>query len=242
MKILAFDTSNTAMSVAVVDGQQLLAEKTVNVRKNHSIQLMPTIDLLLQDAKWTPQMLERIVVAEGPGSYTGLRIAATTAKTLAWTLGIDLVGVSSLQVLAQNAAMLEGQWICPLFDARRGNFYTGLYRINMDGQAVVIEPDTHIALVEWLDYLAHQDKTIYFVGEDAWKIKDTIKKHLADRAYFSKAILQTPDAWQLSQLGACKEVTDIHTFVPQYLKLAEAEANWLARHTLQEGESLVDTY
>ena len=99
MKILAFDTSSTALSVALLEDEKLVAESTVTVKKNHSISLMPTIDFLVAQAGWQPSDLERIVVAQGPGSYTGLRVAVATAKTLAYALDIDLVGVSSLQAL-----------------------------------------------------------------------------------------------------------------------------------------------
>ena len=81
MKILAFDTSSTALSVALLEDEKLVAESTVTVKKNHSISLMPTIDFLVAQAGWQPSDLERIVVAQGPGSYTGLRVAVATAKT-----------------------------------------------------------------------------------------------------------------------------------------------------------------
>ena len=93
MKILAFDTSSKALSLAILEDKQLLAETTINIKKNHSITLMPAIDFLMGSLDLTPKDLDRIVVAEGPGSYTGLRIAVATAKTLAHTLNIELVGM-----------------------------------------------------------------------------------------------------------------------------------------------------
>ncbi len=92
MKVLAFDTSSKALSLAILEDKQVLAETTINIKKNHSITLMPAIDFLMASLDWTPKDLDRIVVAEGPGSYTGLRIAVATAKTLAHTLNIELVG------------------------------------------------------------------------------------------------------------------------------------------------------
>ena len=83
---------------------------------------MPVIDFLMQQIDLTPKDLDRIVVAEGPCSYTGLRIAVATAKTLAHTLGIELVGVSSLSVLVPDD--LEGL-VVPIMDARRNNVYAG---------------------------------------------------------------------------------------------------------------------
>ena len=104
MKILAFDTSSTALSVALLEDENLVAEATVTVKKNHSISLMPTIDFLVAQVSWQPADLDRVVVAQGPGSYTGLRVAVATAKTLAYALNIDLVGVSSLQALMDHSA------------------------------------------------------------------------------------------------------------------------------------------
>ena len=75
MKVLSFDSSNKALSVAILDNESMLAETTINIKKNHSISLMPTIDFLMASVGLEPQDLERIVVAEGPGSYTGLRVA-----------------------------------------------------------------------------------------------------------------------------------------------------------------------
>ena len=114
MKVLAFDTSSKALSLAILEDKQVLAETTINIKKNHSITLMPTIDFLMASLDWTPKDLDRIVVAEGPGSYTGLRIAVATAKTLAHTLNIELVGMSSL--LALVPYQQEGLFV-PLMDA-----------------------------------------------------------------------------------------------------------------------------
>lgn len=92
MKTLAFDTSNKTLSLAILDDEILLADMTLNIQKNHSVSLMPAIDFLMTSTDLKPQDLERIVVAKGPGSYTGLRVAVATAKTLAYSLNIALVG------------------------------------------------------------------------------------------------------------------------------------------------------
>lgn len=102
MKILAIDTSNQTMAVAVTDDNRLLGQLQTTVNKNHSKTLMPAIETLMKELELTPQELDRIVVAQGPGSYTGLRIGVTTAKTLANTLKTELVGISSLKTIAGN--------------------------------------------------------------------------------------------------------------------------------------------
>ena len=168
MKILAFDTSSTALSVALLEDEKLVAETTVTVKKNHSISLMPTIDFLVAQAGWQPSDLERIVVAQGPGSYTGLRVAVATAKTLAYALDIDLVGVSSLQALTNLS--VDGV-VIPIMDARRNNVYVGFYE---NGQAIA--PDRHAAFTDVLEQAKVYEK-VTFVGEVAHFV-DQIKESL----------------------------------------------------------------
>src|SRR5690625_6772704 len=99
MNILAIDTSNQTMGVAVLKENQISCEIVTNIKKNHSVRLMPAIDQLMKEVSVMPEELNKIVVAKGPGSYTGVRIGLTTAKTMAWALNIPVVGVSSLETL-----------------------------------------------------------------------------------------------------------------------------------------------
>ena len=156
MKLLAFDTSSKALSVAILEDETLLAETTLTIKKNHSITLMPVIDFLMQQIDLTPKDLDRIVVAEGPGSYTGLRIAVATAKTLAHTLGIELVGVSSLLALVPDD--LEGL-VVPVMDARRNNVYAGFYQNDQ-----LVTPEGHFPFEEVLERAATSEQ-VTFVGE-----------------------------------------------------------------------------
>ena len=93
MKLLAMDTSNQTLAVAVLENEKLLAHFQLNRKMNHSLTLMPAIESVMQASGLEPADLDRIVVAKGPGSYTGIRIAVTTAKTLAETLKIELTTV-----------------------------------------------------------------------------------------------------------------------------------------------------
>ena len=128
MNVLAIDTSNYSLGIALVNQEQVIGEYITNMKKNHSIRVMPAIEKLMQDCEMKPTDVEKIVVAKGPGSYTGVRIGVTIAKTLAWTLNIPLVGISSLEALAAGAGRYFDGCISPLFDARRGQIYTGLYQ------------------------------------------------------------------------------------------------------------------
>ncbi|MGT2801669.1 tRNA (adenosine(37)-N6)-threonylcarbamoyltransferase complex dimerization subunit type 1 TsaB [Streptococcus henryi] len=217
MKVLAFDTSNKAMSVALLEDGQLLADLTLNIKKNHSISLMPTIDFLVTSVNWKPADLDRIVVAQGPGSYTGLRVAVATAKTLAYTLNIELVGVSSLFALA--APVTNDSLVVPLIDARRNNVYAGFYE---NGRAV--KADAHMAFELVLESLSSVEN-VTFVGEVV-NFRSQIEEVMP-----SAAIQETlPSAYEIGKLGQTFEPVDVDTFVPNYLKRVEAEENWLKSH------------
>ena len=217
MKVLAFDTSSKALSVAILDGKNLLADVTVNIKKNHSITLMPAIDFLMTSVDLQPSDLDRIVVAQGPGSYTGLRVAVATAKTLAYTLNIELVGVSSLYALAA-AADFDGL-VVPIMDARRNNVYAGFYK---NGQSV--KADQHMSFTAVLEAVKAESKVI-FVGE-VDNFSDQIEEALP-QAVISPVL---PSAYAIGKYGQSLEPADVDSFVPNYLKRVEAEENWLKTH------------
>ena len=225
MKVLAFDTSSKALSLAILEDKQVLAETMINIKKNHSITLMPAIDFLMGSLDWTPKDLDRIVVAQGPGSYTGLRIAVATAKTLAHTLKIELVGVSSLLALVPE--QVEGL-VIPVMDARRNNVYAGFYQ---SGQAVW--PEAHLPLAEVLEIAGAANQSVTFVGETA-AFTEQIEVALP------QATLQPtlPNAAAVGRLGLDLPSQSIHDFVPNYLKRVEAEENWLKNHA-ESGESYI---
>mgnify|MGYP004486662643 FL=1 len=224
MKVLAFDTSSKALSLAILEDKQLLAEATINIKKNHSITLMPAIDFLMASLDWTPKDLDRIVVAEGPGSYTGLRIAVATAKTLAHTLNIELVGMSSL--LALVPSQQEGL-VVPLMDARRNNVYAGFYE-----NAKPVMPEAHMSFTEVLEQVKGNDQ-VTFVGEVGGFVEQ-IQEQLPQASYQETL----PNAANLALWAWDKEAASLHDFVPNYLKRVEAEENWLKNHT-ESGESYI---
>jgi tRNA threonylcarbamoyl adenosine modification protein YeaZ len=237
MKTLAIDTSNQTLAVAVVDGQEVLGQSQTMAIKNHSTALMPAIDGLMQAVGMAPKELEQIVVAKGPGSYTGLRIGVTTAKTLAQTLNIPLIGVSSLKAVAANCVGVS-QVIVPLFDARRQNVYAGAYQWH-NGTLETRIKDQHISLSELLTQLKAVDgQEVLFVGADTVKFKDMIEAELPTAHINQVSFWNYPNGVVLAAIA--KEdapVASIHDFVPDYLKLVEAEEKWLASH-----EPGVDAY
>lgn len=224
MKVLAFDTSSKALSLAILEDKQVLAETMINIKKNHSITLMPAIDFLMSSLDWTPKDLDRIVVAEGPGSYTGLRIAVATAKTLSHTLNIELVGMSSLLALVPRQQ--EGLFV-PLMDARRNNVYAGFYE-----NAKPVIPEAHLSFAEVLEKVTDAEQ-VTFVGE-VGAFVEQIQERLPQANYQETL----PNAANLALWAWDKEEDSLHDFVPNYLKRVEAEENWLKNHT-ESGESYI---
>ena len=116
MKILALDTScKTAMAV-ITDNGKIIAGIQLHDEKTHSVKLLPAIEYILSAADILPQDLDCIAVTNGPGSYTGLRIGVTTAKTYAYTLNIPVIGINSLEALAASVDVGNDNIICPLID------------------------------------------------------------------------------------------------------------------------------
>jgi len=231
MRVLAIDTSTPVLSVAVVDESRVLGEWTTNLNKNHSIGLMEGISQLLYEVKVSPEELELIACARGPGSYTGVRIGVATAKSMAWAIGIPVVGVSSLYAVAANAAGFPGG-VVPLFDARRGQVYTAYYK-SLGMQVTEKVPERIVLLRDWVSDMADhaEEEDILFVGEDVQLHRSTIEEVLGSRAQFAPPAFNHPRAAHIAWLGV-KQAADAetsHQLTPEYLQLAEAEANWLAK-------------
>lgn len=232
---LGIETANTPLSVAIVRDGKVVAELVQNIKLTHSAGAMPAIEEVLARAGLKAGDLDVIAVSEGPGSYTGVRIGVTLAKTLAWTLQIPLVGVSSLKALAANAILYNGL-ICPIFDARRDNVYTAVYQ-GVTLEALVEDHHTHIA--DLLERLRALDAPILFVGTDVGLFWDNIVEELGDNAFRAPFSLDLPRATEVIRVGTKVELPSVeatHHFVPQYKRIAEAEANWLKEQKEKEHE------
>jgi tRNA threonylcarbamoyladenosine biosynthesis protein TsaB len=226
-KVLAIDTSTYVLGVAIVEKDKVIGELVTNVKKNHSVRAMPAIEQLMKDCDVKPADLDLIVAGKGPGSYTGVRIGVTLAKTLAWSLNKPLAGVSSLELLAANGRYFNGS-ICSLMDARRGQVYTGLYRFD-DMKLVTEIEDVNILVTDWLTLLKDKQEPVLFIGNDVLLHKETIIEYLGELAQFAQVSEYNPRPSELAFLGMQKEkeAGNVHSFVPNYTRLAEAEAKWL---------------
>lgn len=228
------DTSNQPMTVALFADGIVIDQRVTNEKRNHSLQLLPFIDEMMQSAGWQPTDLDRIVVAQGPGSYTGVRIGVTTAKTLAATLQIELVGVSSLATLAANIET-PATLVVPIFDARNQNMYSGVY---LDGQNVWADRHNHID--DLVAYLATTTQPIMVVGEYA-NFVEILTAEFGDRVAFAAPADNLPNGGRLATMGATMDpVANVHAFVPNYLRVSQAEAEWQAKHPNETGNDYVE--
>lgn len=235
MKILAIDTSNFVLGIALYEDGKVIGEYITNLKKNHSIRAMPAIEQLMKECDIKPKDLSKIVVAKGPGSYTGVRIGVTIAKTLAWTLNIPLVGVSSLEVLAASVGRYFDGYVSPLFDARRGQIYTGLYQFTSN-DVEIVKNDHLILSTDWIQQLAPIKQRILFVGNDLPLHQEVIEDGLGELALLADAVDFNPRPSILAMLGETRQAEEIHTFTPNYIRLAEAEANWLKANKKEKKE------
>lgn len=223
---LGIETANGPLSIAVVKEGKVVAEVVQHIKLTHSVGAMPAIEEVMTKAGVKAAEIDAIAVSEGPGSYTGVRIGVTLAKTLAWSLQKPLVGVSSLKVLAANARV-SSDVVCALFDARRQNVYAGVYE-GLTQVPIIEDHHDHIdVLLTKLDALK---QPVLFVGADVALYFEKIQEVLGERAVRAPFTLDLPRASELIAIAEAQElpaVDAVHAFVPQYRRIAEAEANWI---------------
>jgi tRNA threonylcarbamoyl adenosine modification protein YeaZ len=177
MMLLAMDTSTDSAGLALVQDGQTLAEANWRCGQNHSVELLPRLTQLLSEAKVELQSINCVLVAKGPGSFNGLRVGLSTAKGLAFSLNIPIIGISSLELEAYQHAQSDLP-IGPIFNAGRGEIATALYQ-NKDDEWQQLTAE-HITTVDALDSEINS-KTL-FCGEYVPVIADELKKKLKGKA------------------------------------------------------------
>src|SRR5688500_6053814 len=131
-RALAIETSSRIGSIAIVDGERILEEKQFEHGLQHAAQIIPIMDQLVRAQSWTPRDIEELYVSAGPGSFTGLRIGVTLAKTLALASGVKLVAVPTVRVLVENAPA-EARHVVLVLDAKREQIFTARFERTADG-------------------------------------------------------------------------------------------------------------
>lgn len=223
LKLLALDTSTLAGSVAVVEGEALLAETLLELPRKHSERLVPSIEFILSQLGLEPRELNGLAVGLGPGSFTGLRVGLAAMKGLALALQIPLVGVDSLEALAQNLAAVSGQ-LAPTLDARKGQVFLGLFLADGKNPPVrlhdnrSLEPEAAAELIS--------EPTLFF-GDGARVYRDRLVSALGEKARFAPPGYDQPRAYQVARLALPRlqqgRADDPDALVPNYVRLSDAE-------------------
>src|SRR5690625_3229828 len=212
MYILAIDTSTNILGVAILKNDQVIGEVVTNIQKTHSPRLMPAINSLMKKVELTPDQLGKIVVSKGPGSYTGVRIGLTTAKSLAWALNIPIVGISSLEALAYQGRFFTS-YICTFFDARRETVFTVLSEWK-NNNSVKVQDEKNILMKDWLSLIATYNKPVVFLSPHIHLYEEMIQDQLGELSIIPEQPyhLIKPSFVALASFG--KTDDDVHTLTP----------------------------
>ena len=225
MRILAIDSSGLVATVAILEDDQTIAVYTVNYKKTHSQTLLPMLDEIVKMTEFDLSTVDAIAVAGGPGSFTGLRIGAATAKGLGLALNKPLIHIPTVDGLAYNLYGTAGL-ICPIMDARRSQVYTGLYRFEND-EFQVVEQQMAISLQELVEKLNQYGEKVTFLGDGVPVYKEELKKELQVEYSFAPAHRNRQSAAAVGALGMRYyqegriETATEHR--PDYLRLSQAE-------------------
>ncbi len=230
MKILAIETSAKSVSAAVVENGVLLASAYQNMGLTHSRTLMPLVDGMLSAAGLRVQDMDLLAAANGPGSFTGLRIGVSALKGLAWALEKPCCGVSTLAAMARNLAHMEGLIICAM-DARRNQVYNALF-LAQDGVLTRQCPDRAIGLAELVEEIKNRPEPKFVVGDGAGLCYNhLLEQDVPCRMAPPQLVMQNAVGVALAaeEMAAAGQVTTARDLVPVYLRLSQAERERLAR-------------
>ena len=205
MKILYIDTSSSYLYVGVVSNDTLLGEVKKDFGHELSKYTVSEIDKLFKKLNLQKDMIDKIIVVAGPGSYTGIRIGMTFAKIYAYTKNIPITMITSLEAMATSVSTKK--LIVPILDARRGYVYAGVYANDTN-----ILKEQYIKLSDLKEYLDNLKQDYLFVTND------TIFN-------FSNMVKYEPDILKIVLKYKNKENINPHLIEPTYLKLTEAEEN-----------------
>jgi len=241
--VLAVETSSRIGSVAVALGEKILAETTFSAPIRHSAEIFPAIRGLLDSFSREPKEIEQIYISIGPGSFTGLRIATTFAKTMHLANAAKIVAVDTLDVIAANVIdpaaentaansnhqprITSHERIATILDAKRGQFFIAVYKRHTSQEAQVtshgiwqkILPDSLMTASEFLEKFCGGNQPIWLLGDGLLYYKDKFKAqgvHFRDEKYWS------PRAGKVHLLGWQKalagQFTDPVALQPLYLR------------------------
>lgn len=239
MLILGIDTTTLVGSIGLIDDEKgVLGEYTLNIKRTHSERLMPAISCLLSDVGVAIDDLDLVSVSKGPGSFTGVRIGVTTAKSLAQALGKPLVGVVSLDVLAHNLVNVQGL-ICPILDARKQEVYTACYQAEGTGKLEKLMDYSALGIEALLAELNKSGQRVYFLGDGVKVYSNKLQEALGSRYCEIASSFLLPRGTIVAELGLLEWKKNPGNFLsvqPFYLRKSEAELAWEKKQGETDGK------
>ena len=230
MLILAFETSAKAASVALMENGKLLGESYQNTGLTHSQTLMVMAEDLLKQCGKTVNDVTAVAVAEGPGSFTGVRIGVAAAKGFAWGREIPCYGISTLEAMAESLGVYQG-YVCPCMDARRSQVYNALFYVN-GGVVERRSDDRAISLADLGAELEALDAPIFLVGDGADLTHKTLSSKVAELILppeHRKHQRATGVAILAERQAAEGHAPSGGALTPNYLRLSQAEREKLEK-------------
>ena len=224
MLILAFETSAKAASVAILEDGKLLGESYQNTGLTHSQTIMVMAEDLLKQCGKTVADVTAVAVANGPGSFTGIRIGVAAAKGFAWGAELPCVGASTLASMAVGLGIWQG-YVCPVMDARRSQVYNALYHVNC-GKYTRIREDRAISLQELGEDVKNLSEPIFLVGDGSVLCYNTLSEKVPglilppEARMHQRAAGVALEAERLLRSGG---TFPAGALVPNYLRLSQAE-------------------
>ncbi len=228
LKVLAIDTASIVATAAIMDEHKLIGECILNHDKTHSQKMMPMIQQLFESTALTPKEIDVFAAANGPGSFTGLRIGVATIKGFAHALNKPVVGISTLDGLAYNLAFCQ-HIICPIMDARRQQVYNALYRCD-NHTLRMLTPYRALSIEALVEELIQTDEKVIFTGDGVPVFDAYLKEKLQAKCNFAPTAIRMQRASSIGALAMQKalagEVDDYMTFAPFYLRKSQAEREY----------------
>lgn len=223
MLVMGIESSTTVASVAVSNDNKILGEFTIDTEYTHSEKLMPLIENLLSCIDINIKNIDCFLMSKGPGSFTGLRIGMTIAKSLAYSLDKNIVGISTLKIMAYNLKYSD-KLIVPMIDARNNRVFTGVFRSEKGSITEVLEEEaTEVSSI--LEKLKSYDEKIIFVGDGARKYEKDILESI-NKPMFITGYQNIPKAGNICDVFFTEniETTDNYfSITPNYLRPSQAQ-------------------
>ena len=230
MLTLAFETSAKAASVALMQDGKLLGESYQNTGLTHSQTLMVMAEDLLKQCSKTVSDVTAVAVAEGPGSFTGIRIGVAAAKGFAWGGQLPCYGVSTLEAMAKSLGIWQG-YICPCMDARRQQVYNALFHVS-NGVIRRITEDRAIALSDLAEEIKILQEPVFLVGDGSILCYNTLNSQVPslvlppEHRMHQRAV---GVALLAEEKAAAGDIGDGMALTPNYLRLSQAERERMER-------------